>query len=151
MVSPSLLEQKKTPDDKSGPCSYDVVRFLPLIPSFTVPPPYNKDSVAAGKKTTLDMVELLENHLKDRDYLVGKSISIADIMVGIYLSRLFEWVLDQKWRDNHPAVMGFFDKFTTNEAVQQVIPRSDFILIDEETPNEPSATRQAGSGTDSVA
>ncbi|KAF2753571.1 glutathione-S-transferase theta, GST [Pseudovirgaria hyperparasitica] len=110
--------------------------FLPLIPSFTDPPSYNKDAVSAGRAATLDILEFLETHLTSRIYIATEHISIADIMLVIYISRLFEWVLDRKWREVHPSVMGYFERVTSFNAVQAVIPRHDFIMIEEETPNK---------------
>ncbi|KAB8210960.1 glutathione S-transferase [Aspergillus parasiticus] len=110
--------------------------FRPLIPSFTDQAPYNKDAVEAGKKKTLDILEYLEKYLEGRQYLVTDHITLADIMLVVYVSRLFEWVLGQKWRDEHPAIMQYFENVVKHDAVRQVIPREDFILIEEETPIE---------------
>lgn len=110
--------------------------FLPLIPSFTDRPPYNYDAVAAGKKATLEIVEFLDTLLATRRYIVIDHLTVADIMIVIYLSRLFEWVLDRQWREQHPSLMRYFETVARHDAVKKVIPRQQFILIDVETPNE---------------
>ncbi|QMW30600.1 hypothetical protein G4B84_005981 [Aspergillus flavus NRRL3357] len=110
--------------------------FRPLIPSPTDQAPYNKDAVEAGKKKTLDSLEYLEKHLEGRQYLVTDHITLADIMLVVYVSRLFECVLGQKWRDEHPAIMQYFENVVKHDAVRQVLPREDLIFIEEETPIE---------------
>lgn len=107
-----------------------------MIPSPTDQAPYNKDAVEAGKKKTLDSLEYLEKHLEGRQYLVTDHITLADIMLVVYVSRLFEWVLGQQWRDEHPAIMQYFENVVKHDAVRQVIPREDLIFIEEETPIE---------------
>jgi elongation factor 1-gamma len=53
--------------------------------------------------------------------------------VTIVLSRGLEWVLDRKWRDEHPATMAYFDRVRNWDAVAQVVPV--FKLVEEEPPN----------------
>ncbi|KAF8252248.1 glutathione-S-transferase theta, GST [Wilcoxina mikolae CBS 423.85] len=107
--------------------------FLPLIPNFTDPAPYNKSSVDAGKTSSLHLLSLLENILSTRTYLVGDHLTLADIMVAIYVSRGLEWVLDSKWRMEHPNIMRHFEVVANQGPVKEVIPK--FVLIEKETPN----------------
>ncbi|KAE8373755.1 glutathione S-transferase [Aspergillus bertholletiae] len=107
--------------------------FLPLIPSFTDPAPYSYEAVAAGKAASLRLLDKLEDFLAGRKYLVGNEITLADIMVAIYVSRGLEWVLDAGWRSQHPAIMAHFNLVAQWNPVKTVVP--DFIFIEKETPN----------------
>ncbi|KAL4782542.1 glutathione S-transferase [Aspergillus varians] len=115
--------------------------FLPLIPSFTDPAPYSFEAVTAGKEASLRMLDTLESILRDRKYLVGDQITLADIMVAIFIARGMEWVLDAAWREQYPGITEHFRSVTHLDMVREVVP--DFILIESETPNK----SPAGEGT----
>ncbi|KAI0184245.1 hypothetical protein EV127DRAFT_308780, partial [Xylaria flabelliformis] len=67
--------------------------------------PYDYNSIEAGKKTSLSMLETLEISLGNHIHLVGQGVTLADIFVAVVLSRGFEWVLDETWRNQHPYCM----------------------------------------------
>ncbi|KAI0872900.1 glutathione-S-transferase theta, GST [Hypoxylon argillaceum] len=107
--------------------------FLPLIPNFLVPAPYDYDSVEEGKRASLSMLKTLETSLGNHTYLVGSGVTLADIFLSVVLSRGLEWVLDETWRSRHPNCMRHFDMMRRWGPVQRVIP--EFKLIEKETPN----------------
>ena len=79
------------------------------------------------------MLKTLEDVLQTRVYLVGDKITLADIMVGVFVSRGLAWILDAKWRSAHPNIMKHFEMVADWKHVKAVIPI--FVLIREETPN----------------
>ena len=110
-----------------------MLRFLPLIPGFSEPPQYDHAAVELGKVKSLRLLTALENLLAQKQWLVGDQLTLADIMVAIYVSRGLEWVLDAKWRELHPKIMKHFNAVAKQEAVAKVIPH--FLMIEVETPN----------------
>lgn len=79
------------------------------------------------------MLDSLENSLKSDDssvYLVGSHITLADIMVIIYVARGLEWVLGKEWRETHPSIMRLFKAITDWEPVKRVVPF--FVMLDDE-------------------
>lgn len=108
-------------------------RYLPLIPGFTHPPPYNQETVESGKKQSLALLNKLEEQIGSKAYLVGDSLTLADIFLAIFISRGLEWVLDAEWRETHPNIMRHFLRFADIAEVKEVVPH--FILIDKETAN----------------
>jgi elongation factor 1-gamma len=60
---------------------------LPLIPNFSDSPPFNEAAIQKGEEASPPMLHTLEDKLSLRVYLVGESITLADIMVAIYVSR----------------------------------------------------------------
>lgn len=108
-------------------------RFLPLIPNFTNPALYNESAVEAGKLASLNMLDTLEEHLKSRTYLVGRRITLADIMVAVFVSRGLEWVLDAEWRAKRQNIMRHFEMVSSWGPVKTVIP--SFVLVEKETQN----------------
>lgn len=108
--------------------------FLPLIPGFSDPPPYDFAAIESGKTKSLRLLETLEALLEHRTWLVGNHATLADIMVAIFVSRGLEWVLGSEWRSANKHTMEHFHRVTSLPEVGNVIPH--FILIEEETPNK---------------
>lgn len=108
-------------------------RFLPLINFSQNPVPASSGSVAAGRAASLAMLDSLEDSLKSNDgsvYLVGSYITLADIMVIMYVARGLEWVLGKEWRATHPNIMRLFNAVTDWEPVKRVVPQ--FMMVDDE-------------------
>lgn len=108
-------------------------RFLPLIPNFSKPAPYDRNAIEAGKVASLNMLSALESVLGDRRYLVGDGMTLADIFVAVYVTRGLQWVLGREWRDGHEAIMRHVEMVIDWAPVRAVIP--EFVMIEEETPN----------------
>ena len=109
-------------------------RFLPLIDFSQDPVHASSESIAAGKAASLAMLDSLEDSLKSNDgsiYLVGSHITLADIMVIIYVARGLEWVLGKDWREGHKNIMRLFDAIAGWEPVKRVVPI--FVMVEEET------------------
>ena len=109
-----------------------MARYLPLIPGFTDPPPFDEAAVTAAKTKSQTLLTAIEDLLAGKAWLVGDHMTLADIMLAIYVSRGLEWVLGENWRKAHPNIMRHFHAVTERPAVKKIIP--NFILIDEETP-----------------
>jgi elongation factor 1-gamma len=111
----------------------DFYRYLPLIPNFTNPAPYDQEVVEHGKTQSLDILDKLEEQMGQNAYLVGDSLTLADIFLAIFISRGLEWVLGAEWREAHPNIMRHFSTFADTPEVKKLVPH--FILIDKETAN----------------
>lgn len=114
-------------------CLCNLFRFLPLIPNFTRPAPYDKAAIEAGKAASLQMLDSLEEAVRDREYLVGNWMTLADIFVAVFVSRGLEWVLGEEWRGKHPCIMRHVMTVVDWDPVKAVIP--NFVFIGVETPN----------------
>lgn len=108
-------------------------RFLPLIPNFASPAPYDHQAVERGKAASLAILETLETILEERTYLVGDGITLADVFVAIMFSRGLEWVLDAELRARCPSCMRHFNMIASWEPVKWVVPT--FKLVDVEPLN----------------
>ncbi|KAI9039799.1 uncharacterized protein KD926_009016 [Aspergillus affinis] len=107
--------------------------FLPLIPGFADPAPYNYEAVEQGKRSSLELLDKLDAVLSQVTWLVGDSPTLADIFVAIALSRGLQWVLGRKWREAHPGAMSHFERVRNWGPVARTIP--DFELVEVEPPN----------------
>ena len=79
------------------------------------------------------MLDALEKTLENRQYLVGDWMTLADILLAIYITRGLEWVLGEEWRDKHPAVTRHVVMVMEWAPVRTVVP--EFIMAKEEQPN----------------
>lgn len=90
---------------------------------------HNAESVTQGKSTSLALLAILEGHLSSpqssasgpRSFLLGEQITVADIMVAVYVARGLEWVLGQKWRAEHPRVMEHWRRVCEWGPVKEVV------------------------------
>ncbi|KAF8581884.1 glutathione-S-transferase theta, GST [Ramaria rubella] len=101
--------------------------FLSVMLKPTVPPRFDKTTLDNAKASTLNLLSILENELLSRTYLVGDYLTIADIIVAVFLSRGLEWVLDANWRKEHPNTMKHFETVASHAAVKAVVP--EFVLL----------------------
>ncbi len=114
---PSRRATRKTNPTKS-------LRFLPLIPFRLSPVTATPSSIAHGKASSLSLLSALETHLRAHTHLLGGStqITLADIMVAVYVSRGLEWVLGRRWREENWGIMRHFGMVAEWGPVREVIP-----------------------------
>ncbi|KAL8920833.1 MAG: hypothetical protein Q9208_006005 [Pyrenodesmia sp. 3 TL-2023] len=96
--------------------------FLPLIPFSLDPVDASAASIAHGKQASLSLLSALEGHLMAHTYLVGTHLTLADVMVAVYISRGLEWVLGKQWRDENAGIMRHFQMVAAWGPVMEVIP-----------------------------
>lgn len=108
--------------------------FLPLIPGLTYPAPYDFDAVEKGKQASILLLDKLELVMEGKEWLVGNRPTLADIFIGIMVSRGLQWVLGRAWRETHPAIMAHFERFSRLQMVSGVIPK--FHLAEAEPLNQ---------------
>ena len=78
--------------------------FAPLIGRA----PYVKSAVAKSRARTLRAVQVLEDHLQKRTFLIGERVTLADLFVASIVVRAFLYVLDRKWWEGHPNVTRWY-------------------------------------------
>ena len=87
-------------------------------------------SIASGKAASETILASLEDYLGSRGgqcYLVCDHVTVADIMVVIYIARGLEWVLDAAWRDMHVNIMRYFKKLVEWEPIKTTVPKFNMI------------------------
>lgn len=113
--------------------------FLPLIPNFSDPAPFDFVAIDKGREASLALLAKLEKEItKSREsygnvWLVGNGPTLADIFVGIMVSRGLQWVLGREWRAAHLGIMAHFKEFSNWEPVRKIMP--DFKFVEEEPRN----------------
>ena len=51
----------------------------------------------------------MEDHLYRKTFLVGERVTLADLFAASIFGRAFQYVLDKKWRDQHPNITRWYE------------------------------------------
>jgi len=73
-----------------------------------------------AKEDLKKVVEILENHLKGKTFLVGNHLTIADIAVATSLFLPFRYLWEESARKGFPNVTRYFENIATNQHFQNV-------------------------------
>lgn len=82
---------------------------------------FNADVSAKAKEDTKKVLQVLENHLLLRTYLVGEQITLADIVVACSLFYAFKIVFDKDFRKPYTAVTRWFQTLMNQPEFQAVV------------------------------
>jgi glutathione S-transferase len=63
-----------------------------------------------------ERLKVIENALKDKEWLVGSKVTIADIALASTLNSLYSLYLDEKNRKGYPNTMKWFTNVTNIQA-----------------------------------
>ncbi|KAL8910648.1 MAG: hypothetical protein Q9171_004064 [Xanthocarpia ochracea] len=81
-----------------------VEQYLPLVGIR----PYNKDTVDTYDKMTQAAVDVVEEHLTNRSFLVGEDLTLADIFCAGIIAFGFQFFYGRSWRQAHPNVSRWY-------------------------------------------
>ncbi|KAL2132797.1 hypothetical protein VTI74DRAFT_3366 [Chaetomium olivicolor] len=74
--------------------------------------PFIQEEVDGHMNATLHKLQILEDHLAAKEdegpYLVGDSLSLADLFVTGIVAGAFMFFLDGEWREKHPKCTAWF-------------------------------------------
>ena len=74
--------------------------------------PFNKDRHQWGKDLLPEVLKQLNQRLENRQWLVGKSVTVADVFIGVQMFVLMRTVVSPKLRAGAPHLMKWFESFT---------------------------------------
>lgn len=80
--------------------------------------PTTKEAYEAGRKDLLEVLKVIDNYLKDHEYLGSKSVSIADFAYSSALRFLFKAVLDEKARTGLPNLTKWYARISETKEYQ---------------------------------
>ncbi|KAG8989989.1 hypothetical protein FRB95_012920 [Tulasnella sp. JGI-2019a] len=89
--------------------------------------PYNKVTDTYYREKIATGVDILEAHLKNRTYLVGERITLADIYVAADLKLLFGSLGDAQFRSRIPNTVRFFNTIVNHPKMKHVFGEVAFI------------------------
>ncbi|CAF3614083.1 unnamed protein product [Rotaria sordida] len=82
---------------------------------------FNKSHNEHAKAELKLILQLLNDYLRTRTYLVGERITLADITIVCDLLLLFEWIIEPCMRDTHPNLTRWFLTLINQKEFQTVI------------------------------
>ncbi|KAM5456800.1 3-hydroxy-3-methylglutaryl coenzyme A synthase [Microsporum audouinii] len=97
--------------------------------------PYSKEAVEKAQRETDQAIQIFEDHLQDRKYLVADRLTLADIFCAGLLTFGFAKVFDEKWRKRFPYFTGWFVCITNLPMFRAVAPVVN--MVSEGLPNQP--------------
>lgn len=109
-------------------CNTDVVKRMAawILPLLGVAP-YSLEGVEMAKKQTAQAIQIFEDHLHDRRYLVADRLSLADLFCAGLVSFGFAKVFDRAWRLRFPCFTAWFEMVSALEMYRAVIPVTVFV------------------------
>ncbi|CAF0915896.1 unnamed protein product [Adineta steineri] len=90
---------------------------------------FNKQNNERAKDELKHILQLLNDYLRTRTYLVGERITLADVAVGCDLLLLFQWIIEPSLREPYPHVTRWFSTLIHQKEFQAVLG-SDYKLCD---------------------
>jgi len=88
--------------------------------------PFNKNTNEEAVQGVKSFMQCLDGYLSTRTYLVGESITLADIVLACTLLRLFENVWDKSCRDGAVHATRWFDTIVHQKEVVAVIGEFEY-------------------------
>jgi len=82
---------------------------------------FNKQNHERAKDELKHILQLLNNYLRTRTYLVGERITLADIAVACDLLLLFQWIIEPSLREPYPTVTRWFLTLIHQKEFQAVL------------------------------
>lgn len=82
---------------------------------------YNTEDFNNGVKGIKEQVKILNTHLEGKQYLVGNSVTLADVSNFVSLIIPFALVLDGGFRKAMPHVSAWFQRMSQESAVKSVV------------------------------
>jgi len=101
---------------------------------------YNKSSVDRAKEDTRAVLNVLNSHLKTRTYLVGERLTLADLAVAADLILLYQYVLDDKTREQYVNTNRWFTTVVNQQHFKSVL--GEFKLCEKQLEYNPKAIKQ---------
>jgi glutathione S-transferase len=89
---------------------------IPIIGHY----PYEEFVHKKGLTDLTERLRVIENSLKDREWLVGTKITIADLSLGSALNSLYTFYLDEKGRKAYPNTLKWFTNLANQAAWKEV-------------------------------
>jgi elongation factor 1-gamma len=96
-----------------------------LFPSLSIMP-FNKDQVAKAKYETERCLTSLNEYLSTRTYLVGESVTLADISAFTTLVDLYKNLLDAETKTPFVNVNRWFDTILNQTKVQEALKKYSY-------------------------
>lgn len=83
--------------------------------------PNNKNVVNKGHANIASFMTVLNQHLLDRTYLVGESVTLADLTLAVYMRDLYAMMFDEAKRNEYVNVTRWFTTIMNQDEVLRIL------------------------------
>lgn len=90
--------------------------------------PYNAENVRIAGERVNRAVAVLESHLQST-YLLGESLTLADLFAASSVSRGFQYVFDSHWQQSYPRVTNWFMQVTGLPMWRRIVPEPVIVSV----------------------
>ncbi|KAG9827231.1 elongation factor 1 gamma, partial [Aureobasidium melanogenum] len=110
-------------------CNSDVVKRMGawILPLLGVAP-YAPEGVEMAKQQTAQAIQIFEDHLQDKRFLVADRLTLADLFCAGLVSFGFAKVFDKVWRARFSCFTAWYEMITALEMYRAVVP--DTVMVD---------------------
>ncbi|KAH0020404.1 elongation factor 1 gamma, partial [Aureobasidium melanogenum] len=110
-------------------CNSDVVKRMGawILPLLGVAP-YAPEGVDMARQQTAQAIQIFEDHLQDKRFLVADRLTLADLFCAGLVSFGFAKVFDKVWRARFPCFTAWYGMITALEMYRAVVP--DTVMVD---------------------
>lgn len=110
-------------------CNSNVVKRMGawILPLLGVAP-YAPKGVEMAKKQTAQAIQIFEDHLRDKRFLVADRLTLADLFCAGLVSFGFAKVFDRTWRAHFPCFTAWYEMITVLEMYRAVVP--DTVMVE---------------------
>lgn len=90
---------------------------------------YDEANVERARNATNRAVAIVESHFASRGstFLVGESLTLADLFAVSSFSRGFQYVFDKDWQQQYPCVTKWFKHVVEQPIWRKVVPEPVFV------------------------
>ncbi|KAL8780323.1 MAG: hypothetical protein Q9213_006521 [Squamulea squamosa] len=89
--------------------------------------PYNKDTVDTYDKMTQAAVDVVEEHLNGKNFLVGEDLTLADIFCAGIIAFGFQFFYGRSWRQANPNVTRWYQSIANQSIYSAVTQKVEFL------------------------
>jgi len=112
---------------------WGLTELEPAVLAFAAPylgyAPFVKESDAKAAEETKTWLTILNNHLNNRKFLVGDEITIADLSLASALNFSFQFLYDEKKRNQYSNITKWFQEVTSQEKWRSVYGKTTLCKV----------------------
>ena len=84
-------------------------------------PQLNKKAFENEVKEWVKQIDMIDKHIKGKEYMVGKKVSIADVLLVSLLNYFFRFVFSEKEKKKLPNLHKYFERLVNAEGFKTVL------------------------------
>lgn len=100
--------------------------------------PFNEETAETWNQMAQKTVAVVEEDLQDRDYLVGESLTLADLFCAGIITLGFQFFYGREWRQANPNVSRWFRNIIDQPIFSAALTEKVIFLDEPRSSNAPA-------------